>query len=61
MNEVPHPEERRVRRVSMDEASWLKTAQERLLTMRSNVGPIREGFKKKARLKRALNYHQLIN
>jgi hypothetical protein len=34
----PHPEERRLRRVSKDEgpsvASWFETAQERLLTMR---------------------------
>src|SRR6266481_1165519 len=33
---LPHPEERRLRRVSKDEdvASWFETAQERLLTMR---------------------------
>jgi len=37
MNEVPHPQERRLRRVSKNEASWFETAQERLLTMRSNV------------------------
>src|SRR5260370_16597276 len=32
----PHPEERRLRRVSKDEcvASWFETAQQRLLTMR---------------------------
>jgi hypothetical protein len=37
-NHDPHPEERRLRRVSKDEgpivASWFETAQERLLTMR---------------------------
>jgi hypothetical protein len=32
----PHPEERRLRRVSKDAAaSWFETAQERLLTMRN--------------------------
>src|ERR1700732_2976873 len=33
---LPHPEERRLRRVSKDGcvASWFETAQERLLTMR---------------------------
>ena len=33
----PHPEERRLRRVSKDgpRASWFETAQERLLTMRN--------------------------
>jgi hypothetical protein len=32
----PHPEERRIRRVSKDGSkhSWFETAQERLLTMR---------------------------
>jgi hypothetical protein len=41
MNDDPHPEERRLRRVSKDEgpivASWFETAQERLLTMRGNT------------------------
>jgi hypothetical protein len=34
---LPHPEVRRLRRVSKDEivVSWFETAQERLLTMRS--------------------------
>jgi hypothetical protein len=44
-------EERRLRRVSKDEASWFETAQERLLTMRGNDDLW--GGKKKARLKRA--------
>jgi len=41
MNEDPHPEERRLRRVSKDEArtvaSWFETAQERLLAMRGRL------------------------
>jgi len=40
----PHPEERRVRRVSKDErsalASWFETAQGRLLTMRAVAEPL---------------------
>jgi hypothetical protein len=40
---TPHPEERRLRRVSKDEAaigaSWFETAQGRLLTMRSFISP----------------------
>ncbi len=38
---MPHPEERRLRRVSKDEthtgASWFETAQVRLLTMRDMI------------------------
>jgi ketosteroid isomerase-like protein len=38
---IPHPEERALARVSKDEtyrASWFETAQERLLTMRGEIG-----------------------
>src|ERR1035437_2847356 len=37
MNEDPHPEERRLGRVSKDDASWFETAQVRLLTCGSGL------------------------
>src|ERR1700716_1134002 len=44
MTSSPHPEERRLRRVSKDEycivASWFETAQQRLLTMRVSEMPL---------------------
>ncbi|MCK1640286.1 hypothetical protein IVA95_22420 [Bradyrhizobium sp. 157] len=56
MNDDPHPEERRLRRVSKDAgpivASWFETAQERLLTMRFGWiyadTPQKEGPQKRA-------------
>jgi hypothetical protein len=52
MNEFPRPEERRLRRVSKDEASWFETAQGRLLTMRNDfdmkMPPKKEGPPKRA-------------
>jgi hypothetical protein len=47
-------EERRLRRVSKDQASWLETAQGRLLTMKDNFHVGAFAAKKKARLTRAL-------
>src|SRR6266550_1117983 len=46
-------EERRLRRVSIDHASWFETAQERLLTTRGRHGSRGIRVKKKARMKRA--------